>query len=61
MVWVQLYIPFRMSFEDKRKISFEVALLDTLCDLLFACESAMTFFIPIVNGEGNSLYIALTQ
>jgi hypothetical protein len=51
--WVQLYLPIRMSFEDKRHISEFVAVFDTMTDLLFFIESMMTFFIPILNGEGN--------
>jgi hypothetical protein len=51
-----MYMPFRMSFEDKRVILKEVAFIDTMVDLAYACESIMTFFIPILNGEGNLIY-----
>ena len=54
LIWVQMYMPIRMSFEDKRQILKEVAFLDTLADMLCVCDSIMTFFIPILNGEGNS-------
>ena len=49
-------MPIRMSFEDKRDISRGVAFFDTIVDLLFACDSIMTFFIPIVNGEGKPIF-----
>lgn len=42
-----------MSFEEKRDVSIEVVVLDTIFDLPFVIDMILTFFIPDINGEGK--------
>ena len=56
LVWVQMYMPIRMSFEDKRKITPFVAGTDFFCDLCHLVDMVLAFLTPALSGEGEFLF-----
>ncbi|CDW78950.1 UNKNOWN [Stylonychia lemnae] len=55
-IWVQAFLPVRMSFENQRKIMLTIAVTDLAIDVLFTLESISNFFIPGTNKDGEYVF-----
>jgi len=46
--WILIFIPYRLSYEDRRIVTLTSVLCDTSADLFFFIDSIITLcFIPI--------------
>lgn len=53
VIWIQMAMPIRLAFEEKRYIATWVVIVDTVVDFLYLIDSILTFFLPLINNDGT--------
>jgi len=56
-MWIFIYLPIRIAFENIRDMPFESVVGDIIVDSLFLLDTCLQFFVPVYDKNCKFTYL----